>query len=125
MLSLPRARRAIACLALAAAVLAAGASAEAAAPSRWGKLAGEIGRSWQAQQNPDGTFRDYVYGGDVSFCMRRRCRPGLGNARYAESVLGYALVQTGLRRHDAFPSRRRSARARGPALSPASSTARV
>src|SRR5687767_12672541 len=89
--------RALLCLALVLAALAAVPAAQAAAPARWTGLAGEIATSWTAEQNPNGTFRDHIYGGDVSFCLRRTCKPGLGNARYAESVLGYALIQTGLR----------------------------
>src|SRR5215212_744715 len=74
---------------------------ETVAPARWGALAAEVAVSWAAQQNHDGTFRDYVYGGHVSFCLRRRCRKRLGNARYGESVLGYALIETGVRRRNA------------------------
>ena len=92
--------RALPCLALVLAALVAVPAAHAAAPPRWTALADEIATSWRAQQNPNGTFRDHIYGGDVSFCLRRRCKPGLGNARYAESVLGYALIQTGLRERD-------------------------
>ena len=95
-----RAARLVSCLALAGALLAVPAAAEAAAPASWGTLAGDIARSWRAQQNRNGTFRDYVYGGHVSFCRRKRCRRGLGNARYAESTLGYAMIKTGLRAHD-------------------------
>src|SRR4051812_20706894 len=73
---------------------------EAAAPTRWRSLAEEIAVNWTGNQNRNGTFRDYVYGGHVSFCLRLRCRKGLGNARYGESVLGYAMVETGLRSHD-------------------------
>src|SRR5919199_1626092 len=75
-------------------------AARAAAPARWAALADQIARSWAAQQNPDGTFADYVYGGRVSFCLQRSCAPGLGNARYGESALGYALLATGVREGD-------------------------
>jgi hypothetical protein len=90
----------MACLALLAAALVAVPAAQAAAPARWTGLADDIAASWAGQQNPNGTFRDHIYGGDVSFCLSRQCKPGLGNARYAESVLGYALIQTGLRERD-------------------------
>src|SRR4051794_32958576 len=88
------------CLAVTLTSLLPAATAEAAAPARWRALAKEIAVSWQGQQNSNGTFRDYVYGGDVSFCLKRRCKPGLGNARYAESVLGQSLIETGLRERD-------------------------
>ncbi|HEX8646945.1 MAG TPA: hypothetical protein VF715_08575 [Thermoleophilaceae bacterium] len=76
-------------------VLAAPASAKA--PSAWGPLAERIAEPWPGLQNENGTYQDYVYGGDVSFCLVRQCKPGLGNARYAEAVLGHALLQTGVR----------------------------
>jgi hypothetical protein len=74
--------------------------AHAAAPARWGALAAEIAAPWPDLQNEDGTYRDYVYGGGISFCAERNCYPGFGNSRYAESVLGFALLQTGLRTGD-------------------------
>src|SRR3954453_21037092 len=79
--------------------VAAGA-AQAAPPARWGQLAQEGGRSWIGQQNRNGTFRDYVYGGHISVCMRKSCHPPFGNARYGESALGYAMIATGLRTGD-------------------------
>ena len=84
----------------AACLLAGAATADAGPPARWGTLGDDVATSWRAQQNPDGTFRDYVYGGDVSFCLQASCKPGLGNARYGESVLGYSMIQTGLRVRD-------------------------
>src|SRR3954453_24032927 len=97
---LSRGRLAFVCLAAALASLSLVATADATAPARWRSLAHDIAVSWQGQQNSNGTFRDYVYGGDVSFCLKRRCKPGLGNARYAESVLGQSLIETGLRERD-------------------------
>src|SRR3954447_22002739 len=88
------------CLAAALASMWLASPADASAPASWRSLAHDVAVSWSKLQNRNGTFRDYVYGGDVSFCYRRRCRPGLGNARYAESVLGYAMIKTGLREHD-------------------------
>ncbi|MEA2448249.1 MAG: hypothetical protein QOG63_181 [Thermoleophilaceae bacterium] len=76
------------------------AGAGAAAPARWGQLAQEGGRSWLGEQNRNGTFRDYVYGGHISVCMRKSCHPPFGNARYGESALGYAMIATGLRTGD-------------------------
>jgi hypothetical protein len=88
------------CLLSAVVALAAAPAAHAAAPPSWGSFAHAVGNSWTAQQMGNGTFRDYVYGGRVSFCAKRHCAPGLGNARYGESVLGYSLIQTGLRTGD-------------------------
>src|SRR4051794_103719 len=68
-----------------------------AAPAAWGSFAGDVSSSWARLQNANGTFPDYVYGGRVSFCLKLRCAPGLGNARYGESVLGYGLIQEGVR----------------------------
>ena len=79
------------------AVLAFAPAAAAKAPSAWAPLAEAIAAPWPGLQNEDGTYQDYVYGGDVSFCLVRQCKPGLGNARYAEAVLGYALLRTGVR----------------------------
>jgi hypothetical protein len=86
----------LALIALALALVAA-APASAKAPSSWGLAAERIAAPWPGLQNDDGTYQDYVYGGDVSHCLVRECRPGLGNARYAEAVLGYALLRTGVR----------------------------
>jgi hypothetical protein len=80
--------------------LLAPAAGQAAAPARWGQLAQEGGRSWIGQQNRDGTFRDYVYGGHISVCMHKSCHPPFGNARYGESALGYSMIATGLRTGD-------------------------
>jgi hypothetical protein len=82
------------------ALLAVAPSAAAEAPPSWGPLAERIAAPWPGLQNDDGTYQDYVYGGDVSFCLTRTCKPGLGNARYAEAVLGYALLRTGVRTGD-------------------------
>jgi hypothetical protein len=82
------------------AVLAFAPAAAAKAPASWGPLAEEIAAPWPGLQNENGTYQDYVYGGDVSFCLVRQCKPGLGNARYAEAVLGYALLRTGVRTGD-------------------------
>lgn len=78
-------------------LLAAAPQASATAPTTWGPLAERIAAPWPGLQNDDGTYQDYVYGGDISVCLVRQCKPGLGNARYAESVLGYALLRTGVR----------------------------
>jgi hypothetical protein len=89
-------RRALLAL-TALALLAAAPQASATAPTTWGPLAERIAAPWPGLQNDDGTYQDYVYGGDISVCLVRECKPGLGNARYAEAVLGYALLRTGLR----------------------------
>ncbi|MGI8594411.1 MAG: hypothetical protein ACR2ML_08645 [Solirubrobacteraceae bacterium] len=86
------------------ALLAAGAvgapAAGAAAPEEWRALARQIADPWPALQNREGWYPDYIYGGGKAFCTRRTCRKGLGNARYGESLLGYGLIQTGLREGD-------------------------
>jgi hypothetical protein len=82
------------------ALLAIAPAAQARTPPSWGPLAERIAAPWPGLQNDDGTYQDYVYGGDVSFCLTRSCKPGLGNARYAEAVLGYALLRTGVRTND-------------------------
>ena len=76
------------------------ASAGAAAPERWRALAREIAAPWPGLQKKEGWFPDYIYGGGKGFCLKSRCRAGLGNARYGESLLGYGLVMTGLREGD-------------------------
>jgi hypothetical protein len=83
--------------ALAVLALAMPSAALGAAPPTWGPLAERIAAPWPDLQSADGTYQDYVYGGGVSFCLVRSCAPGLGNARYAESVNGYALLLTGVR----------------------------
>ena len=75
-------------------------SAAAAAPDQWRALAREMARPWPSLQKSVGWFPDYVYGGGKAFCNVPRCRKGLGNARYGESLLGYGLVMTGLREGD-------------------------
>jgi hypothetical protein len=87
-------------LATVALALLAAAPASAKAPPTWGPLAERIAAPWPGLQNADGTYQDYVYGGDISVCLVRQCKPGLGNARYAEAVLGYALLRTGVRTGD-------------------------
>src|SRR3954453_5983878 len=86
-------------LALCLASAAAGA-AQAAPPPRWGDLSHEAAGSWLGQQNRNGTFRDYVYGGKISVCDHKLCHPPFGNARYGESALGYAMIATGVRTGD-------------------------
>ena len=54
--------------------------------SRWSDLAQAMAEPWPDLQNADGTFPDYVQGG----------QPGV-SARYGESMLGYALLHTGVR----------------------------
>jgi hypothetical protein len=73
------------------------AGARAAAPEQWRALAREIAAPWPGLQKKEGWFPDYIYGGGKAFCLKSRCRAGLGNARYGESLLGYGLVMTGLR----------------------------
>ncbi|CAN5543321.1 hypothetical protein BH20ACT18_BH20ACT18_09700 [soil metagenome] len=95
---MPSLRRLIALL---FALLAAGAlgapAARAAAPDQWRALARQIADPWPTLQTSEGWYPDYIYGGGKAFCNRRLCRKGLGNARYGESLLGYGLIQTGLR----------------------------
>jgi hypothetical protein len=55
----------------------------------WEALARSIAEPWPDLQNDDGTFPDYVEGG----------QPGFG-ARYGESILGYGLMLTGVREDD-------------------------
>ena len=57
--------------------------------ARWGALAESIAEPWAHIQNDDGTFPDYVFGGEPGF-----------RARYGESILGYGLLLTGLRTGD-------------------------
>src|SRR5919107_4718369 len=90
----------LAAMAAVLATVAASTPASAAAPASWDSFAGEAGSTWARLQNSNGTFPDYVYGGRVSFCLKLHCAPGLGNARYGESVLGYALIQQGVRTRD-------------------------
>jgi hypothetical protein len=87
-------------LAGALAALAPAGAGAATDPAGWNLLARDIASPWPRLQNGNGSFRDYVYGGQVSFCTTQRCPQGPGNARYGESVLGYALLQTGLRNSD-------------------------
>ena len=54
--------------------------------STWSDLARAMAEPWPDLQNADGTFPDYVQGGE----------PGV-SARYGESMLGYALLHTGIR----------------------------
>jgi hypothetical protein len=83
-----------------AVVVATAAPASAAAPQEWRDLAKEMSRPWPGLQKSEGWFPDYVYGGGKAFCNTTKCRKGLGNARYGESLLGYGLVMTGLREGD-------------------------
>src|SRR5215208_8150496 len=98
---MPSLRRLIALLPVAFAVVAATATtaapAQAEAPQQWRDLAKEMARPWPGLQKSEGWFPDYVYGGGKAFCNTTKCRAGLGNARYGESLLGYGLVMTGLR----------------------------
>jgi len=55
----------------------------------WEALARSIAAPWPDLQNPDGTFPDYVFGGEPGF-----------SARYGESMLGYGLLLTGVREDD-------------------------
>jgi hypothetical protein len=94
-------RRLLALVAAVVAVLVATAApASAEAPQQWRDLAKEIAQPWPGLQKSEGWFPDYVYGGKKAFCLSTKCRAGLGNARYGESLLGYGLVMTGLREGD-------------------------
>jgi hypothetical protein len=93
-------RRLLVIASLAIAVAASPAAAAAAVPASWAALGDQLAEPWPGLQNPEGTYQDYVYGGGVAFCLTRNCAPGLGNARYGEAVLGYALIQAGLRSGD-------------------------
>src|SRR3954453_9495019 len=52
-------------------------------------LAKEMAAPWVALQLPEGTFPDYLHGD----------RPPR-STRYGEAVMGYALLQTGIREQD-------------------------
>src|SRR4051812_9521468 len=98
---MPFFRRLLMLLPAAVAVVAATAApAQAEAPQQWRDLAKEMARPWPGLQKSEGWFPDYVYSGGKAFCNTTKCRPGLGNARYGESLLGYGLVMTGLREGD-------------------------
>lgn len=58
----------------------------AADAARWRALAGRIAAPWPRLQDADGRFRDYVVGRRAGF-----------PERYGESVMGYALLQSGIR----------------------------
>ncbi|MEJ7715298.1 MAG: hypothetical protein WKF40_06175 [Thermoleophilaceae bacterium] len=67
-------------------VLAAPASAEV--PERWDTLSREIAAAWPDQQGSNGRFRDYTdrfFGSEYAY------------TRYGDAMLGYALIQTGVR----------------------------
>jgi hypothetical protein len=57
--------------------------------SQWSDLARAMAEPWPDLQNDDGTFPDYVQGG----------QPGV-SARYGESMLGYGLLRTGIRENE-------------------------
>lgn len=64
------------------------AAAPAAAPAHVharDALAVAIANAWPAQQRPDGRFGDYLNGGQP-----------MDRSRYAEAMLGYALLETGV-----------------------------
>lgn len=71
------------------AVLAGG--ARAAVPGRWDDLSRDIAAAWPAQQDANGRFRDYT---------DRFYGPEFAYSRYGDAMLGYALMQTGLRDDD-------------------------
>lgn len=63
-------------------------SAHAAVPERWDSLSRDIAAAWPAQQDANGRFRDYTdryYGTEFAY------------SRYGDAMLGYALIQTGVR----------------------------
>jgi hypothetical protein len=60
-----------------------------ASSAPWQALARDIAAPWPGLQNPDGTFPDYVFGGQPGF-----------SARYGESILGYGLLLSGVRQGD-------------------------
>jgi hypothetical protein len=70
-------------------VVLAGAAPAARAEQRWTGISREIARPWPSLQNEDGAFSDYVL--DLA--------PG-GRDRYGEAMLGYGLIQVGIREHD-------------------------
>jgi hypothetical protein len=83
------------------AVMTGGAKPAPADPDdHWRDLVYDIAAKWPGLQTRDGWYRDYIYGGGKSYCYRPICRANLGNARYGESVLGYGLIQVGLREGD-------------------------
>ena len=59
-------------------------------PDRWLSLSADIADPWPRLQQPNGTYHDYLGGG------YRYQRP-VPYTRYGEAVLGYALLQTGIR----------------------------
>jgi hypothetical protein len=85
-----------------AAILTGGARSapDQASGDDWRDLAYDIAAKWPGLQTKDGWYRDYIYGGGRSYCYQTICRANLGNARYGESVLGYGLIQVGLREGD-------------------------
>ncbi len=82
-------RRAALCVPLAlAALLGAASGARAAVPAAWDTLSRDIAAAWPAQQTAAGRFRDYT---DQFYT------PGFAFSRYGDSLLGYGLMQTGVR----------------------------
>ena len=77
-----RNNRLLAALAGLLAVISVAGSARAAAPPEWESLAGEIAQPWPGLMDARGRYPDYVQGTEPL---------------YPPPVLGYALIQTGLR----------------------------
>lgn len=84
----PRSRHAVALAA--AALLLAPASAAAAPQDEWRTLSQRIAQPWPGIQAADGQFPDYVI----------RAAPGSMRDRYGEALLGYGLIQNGIRDGD-------------------------
>ena len=81
--------RAALCVPLAlAALLGAASGARAAVPTAWDTLSRDIAAAWPSQQTAAGRFRDYT---DQFYT------PGFAFSRYGDSLLGYGLMQTGVR----------------------------
>ncbi|MEA2349389.1 MAG: hypothetical protein QOG86_330 [Thermoleophilaceae bacterium] len=86
--------RALAAL-VACVAVAASAPPAAAAPASWQQLARGIADPWPALQTRSGHFGDYV----------RDRAGGAGRDDYGDAMLGYALLQVGLREDDQRPVR--------------------
>jgi hypothetical protein len=68
-------------------------AAPSAAEAEWAALAHEIGKPWPALQRSDGELVDYM-----DEYTNPTGKPG--GTRYGDALMGYALVQTGLRAKD-------------------------
>lgn len=95
MTSVPRAFRTLVfAIPLVAATMAAGAAAPAqASTAEWRALAAQMASPWPSLSKGDGELIDY---------MDEYTNPGgkPGGTRYGDAVMGYGLIQTGLRQKD-------------------------